>query len=75
MSKTICNSKNILLIFPSWFCIIKITALQNELLCQKNIRFGNEGDDLSIPKYNAVLKTIETGSITAAAEQLGYTQS
>ena len=75
MSKTICNSKNILLIFPSWFCIIKTTALQNELLCQKNIRFGNEGDDLSIPKYNAVLKTIETGSITAAAEQLGYTQS
>ena len=30
---------------------------------------------MSIPKYNAVLKTIETGSITAAAEQLGYTQS
>ena len=25
---------------------------------------------MSIPKYNAVLKTIETGSITAAAEQL-----
>ena len=30
---------------------------------------------MSIPKYNAVLKTIESGSITAAAEQLGYTQS
>ena len=57
------------------FCIIRAEALQNELCVSKNIRFGNEGDDLSIPKYNAVLKTIETGSITAAAEQLGYTQS
>ena len=30
---------------------------------------------MSIRKYIAYLKTIETGSITHAASQLGYTQS
>lgn len=30
---------------------------------------------MSIQKYIAYLKTIETGSITRAAAQLGYTQS
>ena len=30
---------------------------------------------MSIRKYQAYLKTIETGSITKAAAQLGYTQS
>ena len=30
---------------------------------------------MSIRKYIAYLKTIETGSITHAAAQLGYTQS
>lgn len=30
---------------------------------------------MSIQKYQALLKTVETGSITIAAQQLGYTQS
>ena len=40
-----------------------------------NMKKWNGDEEMGISKYQAFLKTVELGSITRAAEELGYTQS